>query len=151
MMEKRSIMANRKINIMGSEVVDGFECKPKVLDANKPMMHFQNIINLCVDKRCSSNGSSKKADELRELIKKVNLVKGEHRIKVTRTFCQGACRHGQVANIFSNSQQNGLEKHNNIWLRKTHNYDLKKWEELLFCLRDAKDLDAFEQIEMKVF
>ena len=140
-----------KINIMGSEVVDGFECKPKVLDVNKPMMHYKNIINICVDKRCSSNGSAKRADDLRELIKECELVKGKDRIKVTRTFCQGACRHGQVANIFSNTQQNGLEKHNNIWLRKTHTYDRLKWIELLFAIRDGKDLDSFEHIEMKVF
>jgi len=141
----------KKINIMGSEVVDGFECKPKELDINKPMMHYKNIINVCVDKRCSENGSTKKADDLRELIKECELVKGKNRIKVTRTFCQGACRHGQVANIFANTQRNGLEKHNNIWLRKTHTYDITKWKELLFALKDGKDLDNFEQIEMKVF
>ncbi len=141
----------KKINIMGSEVVDGFECKPKELDVNKPMMHYKNIINICVDKRCSKNGSAKKADDLRELIKECDLVKGENRIKVTRTFCQGACRHGQVTNIFANTQRNGLEKHNNIWLRKTHTYDIAKWEELLFALKYGKDLDNFEQIEMKVF
>jgi cobalt-precorrin 5A hydrolase len=144
-------MGSKKINIMGSEVVDGFECKPKELDINKPMMHYKNIINVCVDKRCSENGSAKKADDLRELIKECELVKGKNRIKVTRTFCQGACRHGQVANIFANTQRNGLEKHNNIWLRKTHTYNITKWKELLFALKDGKDLDNFEQIEMKVF
>ena len=136
---------------MGSEVVDGFECRPKELDINKPMMHYKNIINICVDKRCSNSGNAKKADDLRELIKECELVKGENRIKVTRTFCQGACRHGQVVNIFANTQINGLEKHNNIWLRKTHTYDTAKWKELLFSLKDGKDLDNFEQIEMKVF
>jgi len=141
----------KKINIMGSEVVDGFECKPKELDINKPMMHYKNIINICVDKRCSNSGNAKKADDLRELIKECELVKGENRIKVTRTFCQGACRHGQVVNIFANTQRNGLEKHNNIWLRKTHTYDITKWKELLFTLKDGKDLENFEQIEMKVF
>ena len=140
-----------KINIMGSEVVEGFECKPKTLDLNKPMMHYKNIINVCVDKRCAKNGSTKKADDLRELIKKCELVTGESRIKVTRTFCQGACRHGQVVNIFSNTQSNGLKKHNNIWLKKTHNYDESKWTELLFAIKDGKDLDRFTQIEMKVF
>jgi len=140
-----------KINIMGSEVVEGFECKPKVLDVNKPMMHYKNIINVCVDKRCSKNGSSQKADDLRELIKECDLVSGKNRIKVTRAFCQGACRHGQVVNIFSNTQSNGLEKHNNIWLRKTHEYNKLKWVELLYAIRDGKDLDRFEQIEMKIF
>ncbi|MEA2099413.1 MAG: (2Fe-2S) ferredoxin domain-containing protein [Campylobacterota bacterium] len=149
-MEKISTMGS-KINIMGSEVVEGFECKPKVLDMNKPMMHYKNIINVCVDKRCSENGSSKAGDDLRELIKECDLVSGENRIKVTRTFCQGACRHGQVANIFSNTQKNGLEKHNNIWLRKTHEYDKQKWTQLLYAIRDAQDLDRFEQIKMKVF
>ena len=93
---------NIKINTMGSEVVDGFECKPKILDPNKPIMHYKNIVHVCVDKRCAAQGSSKKADELRELLKDMNLDTGYERMKVSKSFCYGACRYKQVANIFSN-------------------------------------------------
>ena len=140
-----------KINTMGSEVVDGYECKPKVLDPNKPIMHYKNIIHICVDKRCASQGSSKKADELREIVKDMDLDVGKQRIKISKSFCYGACRYKQVANIFSNIQDNGERKHNNIWLKQTHKYDTKKWIELFIALKKNKDLNKFEQIKMKVF
>jgi len=142
---------NSKINTMGSEVVDGFECKPKVLDPNKPIMHYKNIVYVCVDKRCSEAGSNKKADELREIVKDMNLDNGEHRIKISKSFCYGACRYKQVANIFSNTQENGHRKHNNIWLKETHEYDTEKWEELFLALKQNRYLNKFKQIKMKVF
>lgn len=157
MMVKINIMENSiknqksKINTMGSEVVDGFECKPKVLDPNKPIMHYKNIVYVCVDKRCSSKGSDKKADELRELLKDMNLDTGIDRMKVSKSYCYGACRYKQVANIFSNIQNNGNPKHNNIWLKKTHKYDLEKWKELFLALKENRDLNDFEQIKMKVY
>ena len=136
---------------MGSEVVDGFECKPKILDPNKPIMHYKNILFICVDKRCSSEGSPKKADELRELLKQIQLDTGYDRIKVSKSFCFGACRYKQVANIFSNTTENGQKKHNNIWLKHTNTYDINRWKELFLSLKNDMDLDKFEQIEMKVF
>ncbi len=142
---------NIKINTMGSEVVDGYECKPKVLDPNKPIMHYKNIVYVCVDKRCASQGSTKKADELRELVKDMKLDVGEDRLKISKSFCYGACRYKQVANIFSNTQDNGNLEHNNIWLKQTHKYDLKRWEELFLALKENRDLNNFEQIKMKVF
>jgi len=140
-----------KINTMGSEVVDGFECKPKVLDPNKPIMHYKNIIYVCIDKRCSAAGSSKKADELRELLKDMNLDVGEQRIKISKSLCFGACRYKQVANIFSNTQANGIEEHNNIWLKKTQDYEIEKWKDLFIALKENRSLNGFEQIEMKVY
>ena len=140
-----------KINTMGSEVVDGYECKPKVLDPNKPIMHYKNIVYVCVDKRCSQKGSDKKAEELRELLKDMKLDIGTDRMKVSKSYCYGACRYKQVANIFSNTQNNGLEKHNNIWLKQTHKYSLDKWKELFIALKDNKDLNDFEQISMKIY
>jgi len=140
-----------KVNTMGSEVVEGFECKPKNLDPNKPIMHYKNILYICVDKRCSREGSSKKADELRELLKKMNLDIGKDRMKVSKSYCYGACRYKQVANIFSNTQNGGDIKHNNIWLQKTQEYDTKKWESLFIALKENRDLNDFNQIKMKVF
>jgi len=145
-------MTNRtKINTMGSEVVEGFECKPKVLNPGKPIMHYKNIVYICVDKRCSNKGSSKKADELRELLKKMKLDIGYDRIKVSKSFCYGACRYKQVANIFSNTQNNGLESHNNIWLKQTDMYDTSKWEDLFLALKNNRELNDFEQIKMKIY
>jgi cobalt-precorrin 5A hydrolase len=140
-----------KINTMGSEVVDGFECKPKNLDPNKPIMHYKNIVYVCVDKRCSTQGSSRKADQLRELLKTMKLDIGYDRIKVAKSFCFGACRYKQVANIFSNTQENGELKHNNIWLKQTDLYDTAKWTDLFLALKENRDLNDFAQIKTKVY
>ena len=140
-----------KINTMGSEVVQGYECKPKNLDPNKPIMHYKNIVYICVDKRCSSKGSHKKADDLRELLKQMDLDTGKDRMKVSKSYCYGACRYKQVANIFSNTQDNGQRKHNNIWLKETHEYNTEKWTELFTALKQNRYLNKFKQIKMKVF
>jgi cobalt-precorrin 5A hydrolase len=140
-----------KINTMGSEVVDGYECKPKILDPDKPIMHYKNIVYVCVDKRCSGAGSSKKADELRDIVKDMNLDTGEQRIKISKALCFGACRYKQVANIFSNEQANGQRKHNNIWLKETDQYDTQKWTELFMALKENRYLNKFKQIKMKVY
>ena len=155
-MIRKKIMENNqtkepKINTMGSEVEDGYECKPKVLDLNKPIMHYKNIVYVCVDKRCAEAGSSKKADELREIVKDMGLDVGEHRVKISKSFCYGACRYKQVANIFSNTQDNGQRKHNNIWLKETNTYDTEKWTELFTALKENRYLNKFKQIKMKVF
>ncbi|MEA3554645.1 MAG: (2Fe-2S) ferredoxin domain-containing protein, partial [Campylobacterota bacterium] len=141
----------KKINVMGSEVEDGYECKPKVLDPNKPIMHYKNIVHICVDKRCAAQGSSKKADELRQIVKDIGLDAGKDRIKISKSFCYGACRYKQVANIFSNEQENGQRKHNNIWLKNTDEYDTDKWIELFQALKENRYLNKFKQIKMKVF
>jgi len=149
-----SIMENKdisKINNMGSVVVDGFECKPKILDPNKPIMHYKNIVHICVDKRCASKGSSKKADELRQIVKDMGLDVGENRIKISKSFCYGACRYKQVANIFSNEQANGQRKHNNVWLKNTDEYDISKWIDLFTALKENRYLNKFKQIKMKVY
>ncbi len=40
-------------NIMGSEVVDGFACKPKRLDPNRPIYsHYKTHIFVCQGDRC---------------------------------------------------------------------------------------------------
>lgn len=148
---KTYINTLKKSNTMGSEVEKGYECKPKTLDPNKPIMHYKNIIYICVDKRCSIAGSNKKADELRELLKSMDLDRGKDRIKISKSLCFGACRYKQVANIFSNTQANGNIKHNNIWLSATHKYNLKKWEELFLDLKNDKELNNFKQINMKVY
>ena len=140
-----------KINVMGSEVEDGYQCKPKQLDPDKPIMHYKNILHVCVDKRCASVGSNKKADELREIIKDIGLDVGEQRIKISKSFCYGACRYKQVVNIFSNEQNNGQSKHNNIWLKETHEYDTSKWIELFNTLKENRYLNKFKQIKMKVY
>lgn len=145
-------MIDKKMNIMGSEVVDGYECKPKQLDPNRPIMHYKTLLYVCEDKRCKGVSKVKdKAKELRQIIKNLNLETGEQRIKISRSLCQGACRYKQVVQINENTKANGYEPNNGIWLNATHTYDTAKWEELFLALKENKDLNNFEQIKMKVF
>ncbi len=42
-----TVKDNVRLNLRGSEVVDGFVCKPKKLDPNKPIMHYKSHILVC--------------------------------------------------------------------------------------------------------
>lgn len=136
-------------NMMGSEVVEGFTCKPKVFDANKPIMHFKTQIFLCDDERCGkAHKSDDKAADLREILKEIKLAKGENRIKIVRTGCFGACRFRSIANIYENTMANGNITNNALWLKNVHKYDDKKWAKLFEELSLNKKLDEeeFEQV-----
>ncbi len=138
-------------NIMGSEVAEGFACKPLKLDPKKPIMHFKTQIFLCDDERCGSAGEKNLAKKLRDLTKEMNIDKGENRIKISRNFCQGACRYRKVAQIVENTSSNGYAKNNNIFLPYTHKYSMNDWENLFIKLTNNQSLEDFKQIEMKIF
>lgn len=144
-------MKNKKINIMGSEVVDGFECKPKNLDPNKPIMHYKTLIYVCEDERCAKASGKDKAKELRDILKDINLETGKNRIKISRSMCQGACRFRQVMQINENTKANGYESNNGIWLKHTHRYTKQQYEELFIALSLNKGLEKFPSIDMKVY
>ena len=140
---------NKTYNLMGSEVVDGFVCKPKVLDPEKPIMHFKTQIFLCHDERCKkAHKSDLLSDDLRDILKEINLARGPNRIKISRTGCFGACRFRSVANLYENTRVNGHANNNNLWLRNIHKYSKEKWIELFTALAQNKDIDdlGFEQI-----
>ncbi len=142
-------MANR--NIMGSEVVEGFTCKPKKLEPNKPIMHYKTLIYVCEDERCKGAAKCDKAVELREIVKELGLHMGKHRIKISRNLCQGACRFRQVMQINENTQANGCEKNNGIWLKHTHKYSKDDYKKLFLALSNDEDLSDFKQIDMRVY
>ena len=148
-------MQTKKINEMGNEVVDGFVCKPKDYDPNRPIMHYKTLLLLCDDERCQKAGGVSKPQELRELLKELELNKGENRIKITRTMCNGACRFRQVAQVSENMQKNGNAKNSSLWLKHTHKFTLDKWAEIFKSLSEDKDLKELlnknDFIEMKVY
>lgn len=138
------------VNNMGSEVVEGFKCKPKELDVNKPIMHFKTQIFICNGERCGASKKSQMlADELRDVLKELGLGNGEKRIKISRTHCFGACRFKQVGIVFENTRANGYLPNNNIWLKQVNKYSKEKWAELFSALANNQNLDNFEQIEMQ--
>lgn len=142
-----------KINLMGSEVVNGYACKPKKLDPNKPIMHYKSHIFICNGDRCAKAFKEDKAKELREILKEMGLHKGKNRIKVTRSGCYGACRFRGVVNIYENTASNGFLPNNNIWLKHTHNYSKDKWKRLFEYLSNNVPLvdSDFEIIEQKIY
>jgi hypothetical protein len=71
-----------KINQMGSEVVEGFACKPKKLDPNKPIMHYKTHLFVCQGDRCKRAYREEDiAKYLREIIKELKLDRGEKKNK----------------------------------------------------------------------
>ena len=150
-MEKINIMENKIYNNMGSEVAEGFICKPKKLDPNKPIMHFKTQLFICDGERCSKTQKGNDlAGKLRDIIKELELHKGKNRIKISRTNCFGACRFRQVAVTFENTKVNGNLANNNIWLKNIHKYDESKWKELFLALSTNKELreDLYAQVPM---
>ena len=144
-----------KINEMGSEVVEGYSCKPKNYDAERPIMHYKTLLLLCDDERCGKAGEVDKASKLREILKDMGLNKGANRIKVSRTGCYGACRFRQVCQVTENTQANGNPQNNALWLRHTHKFKEEDWRELFTLLSEDKilldELDKKHFIPMKVY
>lgn len=150
LMEMKNIMENKKLNTMGSEVVEGFTCKPKKLDPNKPIMFFKTQVFICDGERCAkANKNENLALYLRELIKDMDLHNGAKRIKITRANCFGACRFRQVGVVFENTKVDTNSPNNNIWLRNIHQYDEKKWKEFFTDLSKNKNLNRYAQIPME--
>ena len=150
-MEVINTMENKLFNMMGSEVVSGFSCKPIKLVPEKPIMHFKTHIFICTDERCGgAHKNDNIAADLRDILKEIGLANGETRIKITRTGCFGACRFRSTANIFENTKMNGYEPNNNVWLRNIHKYSKEKWIELFKALSENKNIDDlnFQQIPM---
>ena len=144
-----------RLNEMGSEVVEGYTCKPKDYDPNRAIMHYKTLLLLCDDERCGKASKGDKASYLREILKSMGLNKGKNRIKVSRTGCYGACRFRQVCQITENTQANGNAKNNALWLKHTHQFKEQQWRELFTMLSKDKilveELDAEVFIEMKVY
>jgi (2Fe-2S) ferredoxin len=146
---------NRK-NIMGSEVVDGFACKPKRLDPNRPIMHYKTHIFVCQGDRCKKTYKQDDiAKYLREIIKELKLDRGEKRIKVSRSGCFGACRFRAVINIYENSRADGFLPNDNLWIKRTHQFNIEKWIEIFKSLASNRKLEDIlgedEFIPMKVY
>ncbi len=138
-----------RLNEMGSEIVEGYICKPKDYDPNRPIMHYKTLLLLCDDERCAKAGRDDKATHLREILKDMGLNKGKNRIKISRTGCYGACRYRQVCQVTENTQANGNPKNNALWLRHTHNFSDEQWRELFKMLSEDKLLS--EELEEECF
>ncbi len=131
---------NPQINDMGSEVVEGYACKPKNFDPNRPAMHYKTILSVCGDARCAQKSGADRAAHLRALVKQMGLNTGERRVKIVRTHCYGMCRFGHVVQIGENTQANGTPHNNGLWLRHAHQYSDAEWMEILEYLASSQSI-----------
>ncbi len=146
----------KKVNDMGSEVVEGFKCKPKNFDKNRPIMHYKTHIFVCDGERCKNSYKiDNHIDFLRGLIKELKFNKGKNRIKISRGGCFGACRFRAVINIYENSKANGFMPNSDIWLKKVNKFDKQDWEKVFVSLTSNKKLvnllKSEQFIEMKIY
>ncbi len=148
-------MVSKKINDMGNEVVAGFECKPVDFDATRPIMHYQSLLLVCDDERCHKAYNEDKSIGLRNILKDMGLNRGENRIKVTRTSCNGACRFRAVTQVITNTRANGKLQNNALWLKNTHKYSENEWRDIFKILSNGEiltdNLDNDKFIPMKVY
>lgn len=141
-------------NSMGSEVVDGFKCKPRELDENKPIMFSAVHLFLCEGERCSCEEPAKLAERLRDLVKTLGFDRGKNRIKITRTRCNGACRFGRFAYAYKNIDAECFDPKNafTAW-KHVHQWRDEQWRKLLLSLisnEDVPELDPY-RVEQKIF
>ena len=99
-----------KKNPMGSDVVDGFACKPETIDPDKPIMFAAAQIFVCDGERCGPCHSGDVAADLRKIIRDMGHHKGLNRVKVTRTGCNGACRYKGFAFAYQNGNSEGYSR-----------------------------------------
>ncbi len=143
-----------KKNSMGSDVVDGFACKPKVLDANKPVMYSAIQLFVCDGHRCKETHQDDIAKKIRAIIQELGLNKGTNRIKVTKTACNGACRFRNFAYIYRNAFSDNFTQENSFaaW-KQVHKWSDEQWREMIIALSEGKIPEFAEQfkVEDKVY
>jgi cobalt-precorrin 5A hydrolase len=132
-------------NALGNEVVPGYQCKPKHVDLDRPMLHYRHHILLCEGARCAKVGAKNLAHDLRSLLKNMGLASGERRIKISRTLCVGACRNRATIAIYErqpqvSERQPKVSVNNGVWLRGVDDFSETQWRELFLALADDKPI-----------
>ncbi|MDA0149605.1 cobalamin biosynthesis protein [Vibrio sp. LaRot3] len=129
-----------KLNAYGNPVVEGFACKPRHPDLNRPMLHHRFHIMLCEGGRCAKKGSKAMTHALRDILKHVGLNSGEQRIKVSRTQCVGACRQKATLVIYERANAEQIGPNHALWLRNIEEFSHQQWCDLFLSLAQGIDL-----------
>lgn len=137
-----AIAGSIKINAHGSAVVKGYQCKPKHVDLNRPMLHYHHHILLCEGARCSKEGSKNLTHDLRTILKEIDLASGEKRIKISRTMCAGACRNRATMVIYERLAANETAVNNASWLRHIEDLSRTQWQALFHALALRQPLSS---------
>lgn len=141
-------------NNMGSEIIKGFKCKPVDFDKDKPVMYCAIQIFICDDERCKLTRSVDIAKKIRKIVKSLGFDKGNKRIKVTRTFCNGACRFRNFAYIYKNPNNENYspELAYTAW-KNIQEWSDKQWEEMILGLMQNQIPEELKDytVQQKVF
>ncbi|MFA0440877.1 cobalamin biosynthesis protein [Vibrio sp. 10N.222.51.C12] len=140
-----------KTNLHGNPVVKGYQCKPKHVDLERPMLFHTHHLLLCEGARCAKHGSKNLAHELRSILKRLGFASGQQRIKISRTLCAGACRNRATMAIYQRAKKSesvALTNHG-IWLRGVEEFSDTCWSMLFTAL--AKNQPISEILEPRFF
>jgi cobalt-precorrin 5A hydrolase len=139
---------------MGSDVVEGFACKPEALDRDKPIMFAAAQIFICDGERCGDCHCEDVAAKVRETIREMGLHKGPCRIKVTRTGCNGACRYGAFAFAYQNANANSFHRVSSFsaW-KNVHLWTSVQWRALITSLVEGRRPESLREfaVEDKIY
>ncbi|MGL6314966.1 cobalamin biosynthesis protein [Vibrio sp. WXL103] len=139
-----------KVNLHGSEVVEGYQCKPKHVDLDRPMLFHTHHVLLCEGTRCAKAGAKNLAHDLRGILKRLGLGEGDKRIKISRTMCAGACRNRATMVIYQRATPDeGRLTNHGIWLRGIDEFSESQWRALFKALATHQPLR--EVIEPRYF
>lgn len=141
-------------NPMGSEVVEGFACKPEAVDPDKPIMFAAAQVFVCDGERCSGCHPDDAAAKVRDIVKDMGLHKGPDRIKVTRTGCNGACRYRAFAFAYRNAKAANFSPETSFtaW-RNVHQWTPEQWRELVASLVQGRKPESLRDhaVEDKIY
>jgi len=129
-----------QVNAHGNEVVEGYQCKPKHVDLNRPMLHHRHHLLVCEGGRCAKQGSRNLAHDLRQILKTLGLNQGEDRIKISRTHCAGACRNRAAMVVYERLTQDETPINNGVWLKAIDEFTHAQWVSLFEALRGRTPL-----------
>lgn len=127
-----------KLNAYGNEVVEGYQCKPKHVDLDRPMLYHTHHILVCEGGRCAKAGSKNLAHDLRSLLKEMGLGSGDKRIKISRTMCAGACRNRSTMVIYQRHNKSQLPENDALWLKNIETLSESEWRNLFNALAENK-------------
>jgi cobalt-precorrin 5A hydrolase len=140
--ENKEDKKDKKINVMGSEVVPGFKCKPVAKDPDRPIMYYRHHMILCSGSRCQEVTEGRNlAEEIRREMENMGLNQGKNRIKVSSGNCFGACRFRSVAVIYERGED---AKNNAVWIKNLQTLDQSDRHLLLESLKEGRPLHETE-------
>ncbi|WP_028111105.1 cobalamin biosynthesis protein [Ferrimonas futtsuensis] len=104
--------------------------------APKPVRHYRHHLVVCEGGRCQQSGAEGLAHQLRQILKEMNLSKGQNRIKVTRSHCAGACRQRATAVIYAR----GADVNHSQWLQSLEGFSKEQWQRVFQALSKGQAL-----------